>query len=257
MNAIEQNIRTKLAEVESKTGVRVLHAVESGSRAWGFESPDSDYDVRFIYAGSAESYLRLERTRDVIEWQLDEVFDINGWDLAKALRLLHDSNPTLFEWRNSPIVYATRPEWETVSSLFDAYFRPKKSVYHYLSMARSKVQGYLGGDEVNLKKYFYIVRPLLACRWIIANRTAVPMLFSDLVDAVLPDSMKPVVGELLAAKAETSELGTGPHIAELDSYIYGEVEDLSTAVDFMEPDRVPEWGPLDEAFRTIVLPSSS
>ena len=253
MSEIEQNIRAKLAEVESDVGVRVLHAVESGSRAWGFASPDSDYDVRFIYVCPVESYLRLERTRDVIEWQLDEVFDVNGWDLAKALRLLHDSNPTLFEWRASPIVYATRPEWETVSSLFDAYFRPKKSVYHYLSMARRNVTGYLGGDQVKLKKYFYVVRPLLACRWIIANRTAVPMLFSDLVDAVLPSSLKPVVGELLAAKAETSEMGTGPHIAELDSYIYSELEDVSTTVDFMDPDPTPGWGPLDDAFRTLVL----
>ena len=253
MSDIEQSIRAKLAEVESEAGVRVLHAVESGSRAWGFASSDSDYDVRFVYARPVEWYLRLERTRDVIEWQLDDVFDVNGWDVSKALRLLHDSNPTLFEWRNSPIVYATSPEWETVSSLFDSYFRPKKSVYHYLSMARRNIAGYLGGDQVKLKKYFYVVRPLLACRWIIAHRTAVPMLFSDLVDAVLPDSLKPVVGELLAAKAETSELGTGPHIPELDAYIHSEVEAVGTAVDSMGSDPAPGWGPLDDVFRMLVL----
>lgn len=99
----------KLAEIEGKENVRILHAVESGSRAWGFASPDSDYDVRFIYVRPVEHYLRLGKTRDVIEWQLDETLDINGWDLQKALRLLHSSNPTLFEWNNSPVIYKTTP----------------------------------------------------------------------------------------------------------------------------------------------------
>jgi predicted nucleotidyltransferase len=93
--------------MEKKENVRVILEVESGSRAWGFASPDSDYDVRFIYVRPKDFYLKLEKTRDVIEWQLDETLDINGWDLQKALRLLHISNPTLFEWNNSPIIYKT------------------------------------------------------------------------------------------------------------------------------------------------------
>lgn len=88
-------IETKLKEIEKKENVRIIYAVESGSRAWGFASPDSDYDVRFIYVRPKDYYLRLDKTKDVIEWQLDETFDINGWDLQKALRLLHGSNPTL------------------------------------------------------------------------------------------------------------------------------------------------------------------
>ena len=104
-------IPEKLREIETREQVKILHCVESGSRAWGFESPDSDYDVRFVYVRRPEHYLRLDRPRDVIEWQLDETLDINGWDLQKALRLLHGSNPTLFEWDRSDIVYRSTPEW--------------------------------------------------------------------------------------------------------------------------------------------------
>ena len=107
MNQVIDTIKQKLIEMGKTENIKILHCVESGSRAWGFPSPDSDYDVRFIYVRPKEFYLRLNKTRDVIEWQLDETLDINGWDLQKALRLLHNSNPTLFEWKNSPIVYRT------------------------------------------------------------------------------------------------------------------------------------------------------
>ena len=107
---MEKLIKTKLKEIEEKEKIKILHCVESGSRAWGFASPDSDYDVRFIYARPKDYYLRLDKIRDVIECQLDDTFDINGWDISKALSLLHKSNPTLFEWNSSPIVYKTTDE---------------------------------------------------------------------------------------------------------------------------------------------------
>ena len=102
---MEKLICSKLHEIEKENNVKILLAVESGSRAWGFASPDSDYDVRFIYVRPKEDYLRLENVRDVIELPIDDVLDINGWDLQKTLRLLYKSNPTLFEWFSSPIVY--------------------------------------------------------------------------------------------------------------------------------------------------------
>ena len=104
MRDIVKEIDEKLNEIEEKEGVKILHAVESGTRAWGFASPDSDYDVRFIYMRNREDYLRLEEPRDVIEWQLDEVLDINGWDLKKTLRQFVKGNATLFEWSGSPII---------------------------------------------------------------------------------------------------------------------------------------------------------
>ena len=108
MRNIIQEIQEQLREIEKRENVCILHAVEYVSRAWGFASPDSDYDVRFIYVRPVEEYLRFDEPRDVIEWQLDEVLDINGWDLKKALRQFYKGNATLFEWSNSPVVYRKR-----------------------------------------------------------------------------------------------------------------------------------------------------
>ena len=126
-------------------------AIESGSRAWGFASPDSDYDVRFIYVRNRKDYLRLNPVRDVIEWQLDEVLDISGWDIRKALQLLYKSNPTLFEWCASPIIYKETEEAQWLKDILPQYFSMKKSLYHYLSMAKSNYHKYLQGEEVRQK----------------------------------------------------------------------------------------------------------
>ena len=154
---MEELIKSKLKEIEEKENIKILHCVESGSRAWGFASPDSDYDVRFIYVRPKEFYLRLDKTRDVIEWQLDDTLDINGWDLSKALSLLYKSNPTLFEWNSSPIVYKTTKEWEQIATIINKYFVAKSGLYHYLSTAKSNYREYLKGEIVRLKKYFYVL----------------------------------------------------------------------------------------------------
>ena len=163
-------IEEQLKEIEEKENVKIIYCVESGSRAWGFASPDSDYDVRFIYVRNKEDYLKLNKNRDVIEWRLDDVLDINGWDIQKALRLLYKSNPTLIEWSMSPIVYKTTPQWEKISGIVSQYFLEKTGVYHYLSMAKGNYREYLKTDEVKLKKYFYVIRPILACKWILDKK---------------------------------------------------------------------------------------
>ena len=182
---MEELIKSKLREIEVRENIQILHCIESGSRAWGFASPDSDYDVRFIYVRHKEFYLRLDKTRDVIEWQLDDTLDINGWDVSKALQLLYKSNPTLLEWNSSPIVYKTTDEWKTISSVINNYFVAKSGLYHYLSTAKSNYREYLKGETVRLKKYFYVLRPLLACKWILSEGTPPPMLFSELMDIIL------------------------------------------------------------------------
>ena len=253
MGEIEQTIRATLTQIETQRDVRILHAVESGSRAWGFASPDSDYDVRFIYVGALASYLSLGWSRDVIEWQLDAVYDVNGWDLAKALRLLHDSNPVLFEWRDSPIVYTTRPEWAVVDAVFERYFQPKKAMHHYLSMAHRNIVAYLAAEQVKLKKYFYCIRPLLAAEWIRRFSSPPPTAFGRLVDAVLPSSVRSPLNDLLAIKAETSELGEAPHIPVLDAFIRDEYDRLQVVAETMPPRRGEGWQPLDAVFRSLVL----
>ena len=109
---VEELVRMKIKEIEGRENIRVLHVIESGSRAWGFASPDSDYDVRFIYVRDKDFYLSLRDTKDFIDWELNEVLDINGWDLKKALQHFHKSNATLFEWSNSPVVYYTTDAWK-------------------------------------------------------------------------------------------------------------------------------------------------
>ena len=245
-------ITAKLAELEKNENIRIIHAVESGSRAWGFASPDSDYDVRFIYIRPIEYYLRLDSTKDVIEYPLDDMLDINGWDLNKTLRLLHSSNPTLFEWNNSPIVYKTTKEWAIVRKEIDNYFLAKSGLYHYLGTAMGNYKEYLRGNSVKLKKYFYVVRPLLACKWILDKKCTPPMLFSELVEAELEEEMRPIISNLLEQKANTSEMGEGERIDELNDYIEINLASLKATVDIMPKERKADWHKLNELFLELV-----
>lgn len=148
---MRKKIKEQLRRIEDAENIKILLAVESGSRAWGFASPDSDYDVRFVYIRSLEDYLRLDAIRDVIELPIDDVLDINGWDLQKTLRLLHKSNPTLFEWFSSPIVYKKTEFSDKFRDLMMHYFSPKKTLYHYVSMAEGNYADKLDNCRVKLE----------------------------------------------------------------------------------------------------------
>lgn len=224
-------ISEKLREIESKEHVKIIMAVESGSRAWGFESPDSDYDVRFIYVHSKEEYLRLDEVRDVIEWQLDDVLDINGWDVKKALQLLYKSNPTVFEWCASPIIYRSSAEFERLKELLPVYFSKKKGLYHYLHMAETNYREYLKTDEVRIKKYFYVLRPLLAAKWILDYNCPPPMLFFELMREELDAALKPEVDRLLKMKREFPEMGVAPRVQILNDYIECTMEMIKKKAD--------------------------
>jgi len=245
-------ITAKLAEIEKHENVRIIYAVESGSRAWGFASPDSDYDVRFIYVRPEEFYLKLERTRDVIEWQLDETLDINGWDLQKTLRLLHKSNPTVFEWDQSPVVYKITPEWVTIRNKINECFSMKAVLYHYINISRGDYNEYLKNDIVKLKKYFYAIRPILAAEWVLDKKCPPPILFTELVEAKLPTELLPIIEALLAQKAETPELGENKRIDILNEYIENSVTSLITAAGNLPNDSVSDWNTLNELFLSIV-----
>ena len=185
------DILDSLAQIEKDHDVNILYACESGSRAWGFASADSDYDVRFIYVHQADWYLdiALERKRDVIEIPICDDLDVSGWDLRKALGLMRKSNPPLLEWLQSPIVY-----WEYVEAVLElqrlgeAFFSPVACGYHYLSMAKSNYRDYLQGPQVRLKKYLYVLRPLLAVQWIEQALGPVPTEFQVLVDTLVEDN---------------------------------------------------------------------
>lgn len=224
---IRAEIKRRLAAIESDFGVKVLLACESGSRAWGFASDDSDYDVRFIYIHPTSWYLTvdLEDKRDVIETPIEGVWDINGWELRKALKLFNKSNPPLLEWLQSPILYQENTAVaEKMRELLATYYSPNACLYHYLHMARKNYRTYLQGEEVWLKKYFYVLRPLLACRWLERDLGAVPMEFDKLVQNTdLSTELHWAIADLLAEKRKGGELYKGQRIAVLSDFIESEI----------------------------------
>ena len=251
-STVRETILETLNEIEKRENIKILHCIESGSRAWGFASPDSDYDVRFIYVRPKEFYLRLDKTRDVIEWQLDDTLDINGWDVQKALTLLHKSNPTLFEWNSSPIVYKTTDEWQKISMTINRYFMAKSGLYHYLSTAKSNYREYLKGETVRLKKYFYVLRPLLACKWILAEGTPPPMLFRTLMDKYLDEDLKPDVEKLLDMKMNMPEIGEGKRFERVNDYLDRNIEEIETIIAGLSSEGALDWDELNEVFLSLL-----
>ena len=175
-------ITGELLALEKKENIKILFAVESGSRAWGFESKDSDYDVRFVYVRPLEWYMSISRRKDTLEVMINEDLDFAGWDLNKALELLAKSNQPLGEWLNSSIVYMNRDNSiSEFSELFDKYLRENALVYHYLSMASKDLETLREKKEIKLKKYFYMLRSLLASKWVMTYHEKPPILLSKLL----------------------------------------------------------------------------
>ena len=250
---IEELILLKIKEIEEKEHVKVLHVVESGSRAWGFASPDSDYDVRFVYVRDLDYYLSLQEKKDFIDWELNEVLDINGWDLKKALQHFHKSNATLFEWSNSPVVYYTTEEWKNLyEQVAKSYFACKSTMYHYYGTANKNYHEYLMEDMVKYKKYFYVLRPILACKWIEEKKCPPPVLFDELVEGVLEEKMKAPVQELLEKKVKMSESDKAPKMDVINQYIEEKLTYYKDLLETMEDDRNPDWNSLDRIFKESV-----
>lgn len=223
--AMRERVLEELARIERERNVKVLYACESGSRAWGFASTDSDYDVRFVYVEKPEWFIQVDAPRDVIERPLDDELDISGWELRKTLGLLRKSNPTLLEWLDSPLVYRSEPTAAArLRELAEAFYSPPAARNHYLSMARKNFRGYLQGDSVRFKKYFYVLRPLLAVRWIDQGRGRPPMTFADLLTTVDHQPLLDEVDELLALKRSADESAYGPRRPELHAFIATELE---------------------------------
>lgn len=245
---MRDRILKKLEEIEQEQQVRILLAVESGSRAWGFASPDSDYDVRFIYVRPREAYLKLEEVRDVIELPIDEELDINGWDLQKTLRLLHKSNPTLFEWFSSPIVYKETAFADKFRGIMQDFFSSKRSLYHYISMAEGNYRDYLKGEMVRAKKYFYVLRPVLACRWILGRGTPPPMIFSELAEAELPASLREEIKDLLELKMKSPEIKLIPRRDAVNEYLDRSIMEIQEEIARLPEEKDVGWDALNRLF---------
>ncbi|MRW89054.1 nucleotidyltransferase domain-containing protein [Duganella sp. FT80W] len=243
---IRADILQRIRAAEAEHGVRVLLAVESGSRAWGFASPNSDYDARFIYVHPKDWYVSvgLEEQRDVIEYPIVDDIDINGWDLRKALRLFWKSNPAFVEWIQSPIIYVEQGGFaEAARTLLSTVYSCESGIYHYRSMAKTNYRGYLKAEMVPLKKYFYVLRPLLSVRWLERYGTAAPIEFAKLLHLIEDQpALLADIDALLAKKRAAPEMGLDRPVASIDAFIDAELLRLETSA----PDRIQRGNVLPE-----------
>jgi predicted nucleotidyltransferase len=246
-------VLAKLRRIEEDHAVKILFAVESGSRAWGFESSDSDYDVRFIYAHPKNWYLNILPQKDVIEYAIVDEFDVSGWDVRKALFLLNKSNPVLFEWLKSPIVYYKDDYFYGVlEQLSKDYFSPIASVYHYLHIALGNYRTYLQGDTVKIKKYFYVLRPMLACMWIESYKETPPMEFEKLTAQITHKDLLDAINELLAKKKSGGEMGMEPKINAINDFLEEKMAYFENHASTFDPSKKPNRKFLEDGFVKIL-----
>lgn len=249
---MKEEISHQLAAIEQTHDVRVLYACESGSRAWGFASPDSDFDVRFIYLQPRDNYLSIHERRDVIELPVNEVLDVNGWDIRKALQLFLKSNAPLYEWLQSPIVYKEHSGFAAeLRELMPKYFSRRAGCHHYLSMARNTFENDLQAPQVKLKKYFYALRPALACRWILKNQTVPPMEFGQLRTLVTDAGWQQAVDDLLNRKKKAGEKEFIDPIPKFQEWIAATIAECKEEADALTA-VTRDTDQLDQIFRKYV-----
>ena len=251
---MKDKIIARLREIEKREHVKILYAVESGSRGWGFESEDSDYDVRFVYAHPLDWYLSIGQQRDVIEYPKSNMLDISGWDIKKALKLFKNSNSPLYEWFSSPTIYIERDGFtEKLRDLMPVFYSPVSCLYHYLHMAKGNYRHYLKGGRVRIKKYFYVLRPLLACMWVERNKTIPPMEFEKLFQAQRLDrELATEITKLLKRKRAAGELAVGDRVDVINSFLEAKIEYFEHYTETMKGKKPKEDGVLDIFFQGIV-----
>lgn len=219
---IVDNIKAKLLQAERDHSVRILFAIESGSRAWGFPSPDSDYDVRFVYAHETDWYLSLAPGRDVIELPLDETYDINGWDIRKALNLSLRSNPVMLEWLTSPMVYRRTPLMENLQDFFLEAARPNTFLHHYSSFWHGMWTGYIADkSDVKIKKYLNAIRPIFALDYLRQYPEALPPMNVQAVMAKIdmPKPARTAIEALILQKRDLKEADLTRRNTAIDEWV--------------------------------------
>jgi uncharacterized protein len=255
---MRERVLEELHRIEGQYAVRVLFAVESGSRAWGFASPDSDYDVRFVYVHRRDWYLTVFESRDVIEEMLPDSLDVSGWDLRKALRLFAKGNIALNEWLGSPICYEERGSLRsTLSELIPQYFRPLSALHHYRSMAETALLENLREGEIGIKKLFYVLRPLLGCRWIERSGSQPPTEFHKLLAPPwVRDDERQWADDLLQRKAATVESAPVRLAQEQEAQIRAELDGYRSDLLARTTGPLTDSAPLDRILQLWTEPAA-
>ena len=217
---MKEEIISHIEELEEKEGIRILLAVESGSRAWGFPSPDSDFDVRIIYIRPQDWYLSIGSKKESIEYFHGDLLDISGWDIQKALRLSAKSNATLFEWNQSPILYKEQPDFrKEFAECYQTFFQPRHALNHYKGIAKNAWSSLDGKKEIKLKRLFYVIRPLLAAKWVILKDEIPPMNIEPLLELVESKETRIKIEQLIQLKSTQTEAYTHTLEAWIEAYI--------------------------------------
>ena len=252
---MREKILQRLKDIESRYDVRILLAVESGSRAWGFASKDSDYDVRFVYVHRKEWYLTLVEGRDVIEeLDPDGVMDFAGWDIKKALLLMGKGNCAFAEWLNSPIIYYKDDKFfESMNILKDEYFRKVSAVNHYYHMAMNHDKRYLEKRGCEMKRFMYHLRGLLAAKYTAMYGTYPPVLFNELVEKMVSSKpLKAEIADMVRLKQESREHNTmivSDFLVAFATEIAAEIESMFGT---FPSENTPDLKRLDEFFLNIL-----
>lgn len=251
---IRDQIDALLNDIEQERGVRVLFAIESGSRAWGFASPDSDYDIRFLFAQPIEAYLSLRPKPDAFDL-MDGDLDAGGWDIRKAAELMSRSNAPLLEWIDSPIVYREIPGTrDRLRALRARYFDAKKTCHHYLSMARGVWKNKLADvEQPRRKAYLYALRPLACIRYIELHGVVPSTEFDRVLESIdWPDDVRCAVASLVADKLVTREIGTSDPDPTLHAFIPQALSDAESSAERAKPNDV-DYDALDRFVFDVIL----
>jgi predicted nucleotidyltransferase len=251
------HILQHLHQTARREGFQILYACETGSRGWGFASPDSDFDVRYIFVYPRERYLSVFEPPEQFTQMLEadgEELDFSGWELGKLLLLLSKSNATPYEWLQSPIVYQEVPEFrEALFSLGAEYLNPRTLIHHYLGICHKSMHTGIDGDQINIKKYFYVLRPLLAAKWAADKRSVPPMQFRPLLNQ-LDESMpvRQLIEQLWIAKEQAKEGAYTPLLPEIQHFVAEEMARCKELADAMESNP-RNSAPLDQFFRQWLI----
>jgi len=250
---VRTEIQSELLRIAEDNNIRILYACESGSRAWGFASPESDYDIRFIFLHPTSWYLSVLPQDDGMDLFIDKDLDINGWDIRKVLRLMMKSNITAFEWLQSPIIYQTDEDFKAALwSLSKHFFQARSSMLQYLALAGNSFRRVNESNEIDIEKYFYALRPLLAAMWISEKSLAAPMTFSELLPTL---KAHPKIEEIVYELWEQTQKSKGDEkikpIFELNDFIQKQILHYEGIALQMEESAV-RTDMLDAFFRMVI-----
>ena len=251
---MESYIDRQLFEIEKKHNVNILFAVEAGSRAWGIESPESDYDVRFVYIRKKDYYLKLETINDAIVWKPDKKeknLDMTGWDIQKALRLLYISNPSIIEWIHSPITYKSTLKFTGFRSLAEKYFSQSRCLSHYLNIAKLDIRNINGMELVKVRKYLYALRAVFNCIYIMKfNAPPVPA-FSELLEDTAPKDIVSIIKDLVNKK-KSSDSAEIEKIDKINDFLTSSLDECQKFLKTIEKNRTCTWDDLDDFFLELL-----